>query len=208
MAVTKTVYCLKYEHPIDWIRQIQESNLFTEIQKTDAIYRFLDEEQQSNKLFASVLSGDTTFEKYVQEYVDDNLGMGLFKRWKLNKKPSSEFIENISGLFNTNVYRTSGAGRLGLSITENLAESDVVTPLTFSSVVCSIGATILLSIELSSAVHHFVLMFGIMMLYGGSYMSIVDLFYERKNMAQRILNTAKKLDEIVQEYWKPKNNVH
>lgn len=190
------------------IREIHASKLFTEMEREAAIVRILAK-WQSNPLFASVLAGTTTFQEQVKDYVADNMGLGIFKRWELDHKPSSEFIENISQLFDVEMwYMPFRCGPVHRSLISEVARPSIVRALFY--VIGSLSLSVLLGFVVFSGLIRdwhmwpytlFVLLL-LLVFVSVTHSDLDDPFSEKRELAEKLLSDAVELDEVIKKYWK------
>lgn len=199
--------------PLHDIRKILASKLFTNEERAIAINRIL-RKWQINPLFESVLSKEQTFTKYVKEYVEDNLGLGVFDRWKLNTEQSEEFIQNISDLFDVEMWYMVPRSHI---VTVSLVKTTTHPPILKTTLSFSIFLTSLLCLFTSfsfliqttfiiDAWRYLPLILFILVLtiITGltTYGSADDPFDDKRMMSKKLLDDAKELDEIIEKYWK------
>lgn len=194
---------LKYTQPLSNLKEILSATLFSEEERIAAINRCLSEEGRINQVFKAVFDGETTFEKYVQEYAEDNMGLGLFKRWKLNNTPTKEFVENISVLFDTE--KSIGCR---VPLYKNLATEEVRGPKIFLPLVWTAFAFSFLSLAFFARGQIGILAWtGILSI--SSLLAVMTFwaadhpFEDQRNMGANLLSQARELDMLIQKYWAP-----
>lgn len=199
------MYSIKYHLPLHDVREVLGSKLFTEHERGRAVNRIL-KKWQSNSLFSSVLAGETTFERHVRTYVEDNAGLGLFKRWKLISQPSPKFIEDISALFDVEMWYMIGRGRIiNHSLISTVIRPAIRLPLAWVlpafACVTTLG-TLIFSGRLAEVWGLAVVLAGIATLSTALVcFTADDPFREKRDLAKKLLADAKELDKVVQKYW-------
>lgn len=88
------------------MRQVCETSL--PIDKDATIKKIIEEEYRAKlPVLDRVIRGETTLKQYVEAFVAENMTLGLFRKWKLGKRPSEEFEKTVELLFQPGDTMTS-----------------------------------------------------------------------------------------------------